>query len=81
MRRFEKGKLYPFEYNGKLYYKEDCDELFVRFCTNKIYFLQIAVSVFQMIYGYIRMEVLMMKNWMNINIILRMKNREIFLLT
>ena len=35
MRKIEKVILYPFEYNGKLYYKEDCDELFARFYTNK----------------------------------------------
>ena len=33
--RRDKGILYPIKYNSKLYYKEDCDELFVRFYTNK----------------------------------------------
>lgn len=47
----------------------------------KIYFLQIAVSVYRMACGYTRMVVLMMKNWMNIDLIMRVKNREVFLLT
>jgi hypothetical protein len=33
--RRDNGILYPINYNGKLYYKGDCDDLFVRFYTNK----------------------------------------------
>lgn len=33
--RSDKGILYPIKYNSKLYYKEDCDGLFIRFYTNK----------------------------------------------
>ena len=34
-KRSENDILYPIEYNGRLYYRENCDELFVRFYTNK----------------------------------------------
>ncbi|HPI69260.1 MAG TPA: hypothetical protein PLV06_11395 [Bacteroidales bacterium] len=34
-KRSENDILYPIEYNGRLYYREDCDELFVQFYTNE----------------------------------------------
>jgi hypothetical protein len=33
--RRDNGILYPINYNGKLYYKGDCNDLFVRFYTTK----------------------------------------------
>lgn len=33
--RRDNGILYPINYNGRLYYKKDCDDLFVRFYTKK----------------------------------------------
>ena len=33
--RRDNGILYPINYNGKLYYKGDCNDLFVRFYTGK----------------------------------------------
>jgi len=33
--RRDNGILYPINYNGKLYYKGDCNDLFVRFYTSK----------------------------------------------
>jgi len=34
-KRSENNILYPIEYNGRFYYREDCDELFVQFYTNE----------------------------------------------
>lgn len=34
-KRSENNILYPIEYNGRFYYWEDCDELFVQFYTNE----------------------------------------------